>query len=519
MPKIRPTRREILGGTALFGGALLMPALSRAADRPLVTHGVQTGDIAQDSAVLWARADREAFLTAEWATTESFADAVPVQRLALGEATDYSGKLLLTGLPPGQDVFVRVVMTDLFDTRSASEPVIAHFRTAPAAARDISFVWSGDTAGQGWGIDEARGGMTTYRTMLGHDPDFFIHSGDTVYADGPMKAEVDLKDGTKWRNVLIEQKTKVAETLDEFRKQYLYNMMDANVRAFNARVPMLAQWDDHEVTNNWYWQKELSGDDRYSEKRAAVLAARAMRAFHEMNPIRPVAEEPGRVYRRVSYGPLLDIFFIDLRTYRAANGDNVQPALDEGARILGAVQLDWLKREMKASRALWKVVASDMPIGLIVWDDFRNQKGSEAIAQGDGPALGRELELADLLSFLKRERVQNVVWLTADVHYTAAHRYSPERAQFQDFDAFWEFVSGPLHAGTFGPNALDNTFGPEAVFVKAPTAEQGINLPPSMGLQFFGKVDIAAATGEMTVSLIDSADTVLWSTVIAPLRG
>ncbi|WP_425388824.1 alkaline phosphatase D family protein [Corynebacterium lactis] len=37
----------------------------------------------------------------------------------------------------------------------------------------------------------------------------------------------------------------------------------------------------------------------------------------------------------------------------------------------------------------------------------------------------------------------NVVWLTADVHYTAAYHYSPERAQFTDFAPFWEFVSAP----------------------------------------------------------------------------
>jgi alkaline phosphatase D len=49
------------------------------------------------------------------------------------------------------------------------------------------------------------------------------------------------------------------------------------------------------------------------------------------------------------------------------------------------------------------------------------------------------------------------VWITADMHYTAAHYYDPNRAVFQDFDPFWEFVSGPLHAGTWGPGNLDNT--------------------------------------------------------------
>ena len=67
--------------------------------------------------------------------------------------------------------------------------------------------------------------------------------------------------------------------------------------------------------------------------------------------------------------------------------------------------------------------------------------GVEAIAQGDGPPRGRELEIADLLSFIKHAGVRNTVWLTADVHYTAAHYYDPNKAVFQDFEPFWEFVS------------------------------------------------------------------------------
>ena len=72
--------------------------------------------------------------------------------------------------------------------RSLGEPVTGRFRTAPADRRSVSFVWSGDTAGQGWGIDEARGGMRTYATMQKNRPDFFIHSGDTIYADVPIAA-------------------------------------------------------------------------------------------------------------------------------------------------------------------------------------------------------------------------------------------------------------------------------------------------------------------------------------------
>jgi alkaline phosphatase D len=89
----------------------------------------------------------------------------------------------------------------------------------------------------------------------------------------------------------------------------------------------------------------------------------------------------------------------------------------------------------------------------------------------DGAPLGREFEIADLLSFIKHAGVRNTVWITADMHYTAAHYYDPNRAVFQDFDPFWEFVSDPLHAGTWAPSDLDNTFGPVALFQKGCSAD------------------------------------------------
>jgi len=158
-----------------------------------------------------------------------------------------------------------------------------------------------------------------------------------------------------------------------------------------------------------------------------------------------------------------------------------------------------------------------MPLGLVVGDgkDAQGVDRYEAVANGDGPALGRELEIADLLRFMKRFRVKNVVWLTADVHYCAAHYYDPKQAQLSDFDPFWEFVAGPLNAGSFGPNKLDNTFGPEVVFQKAPPAA---NYSPLAGYQFFGQVDIDARSEAMTVSLVDSANTTLFAQTLTPAR-
>ena len=112
--------------------------------------------------------------------------------------------------------------------------------------------------------------------------------------------------------------------------------------------------------------------------------------------------------------------------------------------------------------------------------------------------------------------MRNTVWITADMHYTAAHYYDPNRAVFQDFEPFWEFVSGPIHAGTWGPGDLDNTFGPQVMYQNGCSAEQGENLAPCFGLQFFGHVEIDGATEAMTVTLKDVNDRDLWSTRIEP---
>lgn len=511
---VRLSRRRFLSTAAASGvGMIAMPYLSRAADRPVITHGVQSGDVGVDGGMVWARADRPAQMMVEVATTESFRNARALPPIAALPDSDFTAKMLLENLPAGQDIFYRVKFRDLSHIDVVGEPIVGRFRTAPADQRDVSFVWGGDVAGQGFGINPDDGGMFLFETMRKHRPDFLLHCGDTIYADGVIPAEVKLPDGKVWKNVTIPEKAKVAETLDEFRAAHKYNFLDDNLRRFNAEVPIFVQWDDHEVTNNWSLSKQLPA--AYKERDITLLAARAAKAFHEMYPLRESLNEPGRIYRTINYGPHLDVFVLDERSYRGPNGPNLQESYGPDSYFIGPEQLAWLKRALLNSKATWKVISSDMPIGIIVEDNAVNHKGSEAVAQGDGPARGRELEIADLLRFIKTSGVRNTVWLTADVHYTAANYYNPDKAQFQDFEPFWEFVSGPFAAGTFGPGAMDNTFGPEVKFVKAPGADRQ-NLSPLSGMQFFGHVKIEGATGQMTVTLRDRADVALWSTTLDP---
>ncbi|MDE2241907.1 MAG: PhoD-like phosphatase N-terminal domain-containing protein, partial [Bradyrhizobium sp.] len=184
------TRRRFLTTVATGAGVLATPYLSRAADRPRVSHGVQSGDVSTDGGMVWARADRPSQMMVEVASTESFARARALPPIAALPESDFTAKMLLENLPAGQDIFYRVRFRDLSHPDVSSEPVVGRFRTAPADRRDVSFVWGGDVAGQGWGINPDNGGMVTYATMLKHRPDFLLHSGDTIYADGVISAEV-----------------------------------------------------------------------------------------------------------------------------------------------------------------------------------------------------------------------------------------------------------------------------------------------------------------------------------------
>jgi len=501
-------RRTLLRAGALGAGALAVSGAAgpvRAAaglvsPRLQLPYGVATGDVTSRSAVLWARSSGVGRLVAEISSGRG-------RRRIRGPwatpGTDFTAQLPLDGLAAGREYDVRLSFED--EHGRAGETEVASFTTAATRGGATSFVWTGDSCGQGWGINPDLGGLVGYRAMHQTRPDFFLHSGDTVYSDGPIPESVTEPDGQVWRNVVAEGVGKVAEDLDEFRGRHRYTRLDTNYRAFAAEVPIIGQWDDHETHNNWYPGQVLT-DERYTERRVDVLAARARQAWREYLPIAD-PQRSGRIYRKVERGRHVDVFCLDMRTYKDPNTPGTEA---EETHILGQEQVDWLIREVRRSRATWKVIAADLPLGLVVPDGPVNQ---ESLSNRDpGAPLGKELELAAVLSAFKRDRVRNVVWLTADVHYCAAHHYDPSRAAFTDFDPFWEFVTGPIAAGTFGPNDLDATFGPEVVFSKyADTPNQS----PRHGNQFFGHVDVDD-DGAMTVSLRDLSGAVLHRQVLEP---
>jgi len=451
---------------------------------PAVTHGVQVGEVSGDRAVVWARASEPARMLVEWDTTPRFAAPRRVVGPLVGAASDGAGTVALTGLPAAQTIAVRVRFAREA-ARGASAWATATFAT-PRPDR-FRVAWTGDTCGQGYGRNPEWGGLRGYAAIRAAEPQLFIHSGDLIYADNPILPEQKTLDGRIWKNLSNEHVARVAETLADFRARFAYNLEDEHVRALAAEVPMIAQWDDHETHNNW-WPGQRLDDARYRERDAGRLAAYARRALSEWTPV-----PAGPVHRMIHYGPLLDVIVLDCRSFRTPNDTGV------GTAMLGEAQAAWLVDALATSTARWKLVACDMPLGLVIADGADHTR-REGFADGvAGPPAGREVELARVLAAAKLRGVTNVAWITADVHYAAAHHFDPARARGADFEPFWEFIAGPIHAGTFGPEPLDPTLGPEVRFQWVPPAGTG-NLAPWDGLQSFGTIDVTPEA--LTVALV-----------------
>ncbi len=182
------------GSTGMAGSSGALGSLGLQRSRPVITHGVATGDVRPDGGLVWARVDRPARMIVEASTDPTFPrhKTKTFRGAMLTPDSDGTGRLRLVGMQPGQKIHYRMIMEDQH-TAVRSQPVIGSFTTAPStnqAPKSIRLHWSGDVAGQGYGINPDIGGMYCWKTMADRNPNLFIHSGDTVYADGPIETNL-----------------------------------------------------------------------------------------------------------------------------------------------------------------------------------------------------------------------------------------------------------------------------------------------------------------------------------------
>src|SRR5262249_13750120 len=143
--------------------------------RPVLNRGVMSGDLLADRAMIWSAADRPARMVVEWSRDPGFARAQRRNGPLATPDNDLTARLDLTGLPPGEEIFYRVAFHDPDSEKAISDWTTGRLRLPSATARPLRFAFSGDEAGQGFGISPEFGGYRMYETMRRAKPDFFIH--------------------------------------------------------------------------------------------------------------------------------------------------------------------------------------------------------------------------------------------------------------------------------------------------------------------------------------------------------
>lgn len=508
------SRRRALGTS--IGGALGVAqvltshaapyVISSESERPVALWGVMVSEVTATGAIVWSRVDHPSEMIVTWSTDPDFKvkkTMAPVRALPTNDCT---ARVLIDNLPSGRRIFYIVHFESLRYDQVRSLPIFGEFSTPPADPYSpVRIAWSGDSFGQGYGINPQFGGVKIYNHIRRANPDLFIHCGDRIYADQPLK---EVKGGGKgrWYNLVppeLPEIQKVAEELNDFRAYYRYGLLDEPTRRFAQLTSQLFLWDDHEVKNDW-WPGRVLRDRRYRERSCDVLSARARRAFFEYSPLPMSWMQHQRVYRKVSYGPNLEIFALDSRSARGPNDreSHLLTTYERRNHFFGPEQLSWLKAGLKRSTARWKLIACPQPLALIIGSGGRNYDG---ISSGGREPNGRELELRDLLSFIHEHRIRNVIWISADVHYAAAHYFHPSQAVYQQFLPFWEFIAGPLNAATLRPHRLDPTFGPQREYLSIPEKRSGRGHSPLYGEQFFGVVDVEPEGFQLQVSIYNLA--------------
>lgn len=352
------SKRRLLLTAAAAGAANLAPR-AMASERPLgeprIMEGPMVGHVTPNSITIWTRMTDEVPLTVEYDTNEGFTAPKRSAPVTARAADDYTVRITLTGLAPATTYHYRMIVEDELD-RFQFEMLPGRAKTAPTAG------WRGRfTVGLGSCANFGRDPIQPiWNAVNAAKPDLFFWIGDNIYAD------------TLSEHVFVE----------EYRRQRRV----ANLEPVIRNIPNLAIWDDHDYG--------LNDNDRTNPMKDVGL-----KAFKQYwaNPSYGLPETPG-VFFTYSYGGT-DFFFLDDRYYRSPNSDPMGPE----KTMLGAGQLAWLKAQLKASKAPFKVLLSGSgwslakgPVG-DSWSAFQGERN-------------------ELFDFIRAEKIEGVVLTSGDTH-------------------------------------------------------------------------------------------------------
>ncbi len=364
-----PSRRRFVGrGAALIAATPLAGCLQGGdIERPVqFTHGVASGDPLGDRIILWTRVrgldpndTAEVRLRWEVAQDAAFAQIVASGDAVASAATDFTVKVDAGGLIAGRAYHYR------FKAHGLTSPA-GRCKTLPAGsvneARLAVFSCANHPAGYFHAYAEA-----AKRTDL----DAVVHLGDYLYEYGAT--------GYATANAAqlgrVPQPATEIVSLADYRRRYAQYRTDPDLQALHAAHPVIAVWDDHEITNDAWRQ----GAENHQPNEGDYVArkAAALQAWHEWMPVRSGTAND-QIWRRFDWGNLLSLHMLDTRV----NGRDLQldyanfigpSGFDAAAftaalsnpnrQLLGATQQAWLQQQLATSTATWQVLGQQVLMG------------------------------------------------------------------------------------------------------------------------------------------------------------
>ncbi len=336
-------------------GALLaaMPrAFAEALGYPRALQGPMIGAPGPNHVNVWVRPSGLFEVALEIATDREFSNLVPVPTTQARQADEGCVVLRAEGLQPSTDYWYRLRYAGVHDRY---QPLPHRTRTAPAGPAAFRVAFGSCCRIQ---FDAEQPIWNVVRKL---EPDFFIWLGDNIYGD------------SDWADGLV----------DLYARGRNVERLEPLLRS----TPQIATWDDHDFGYN-----DSAGSNPFKAD-----SLRIFRSFWA-NPSYGEADNPG-VYFRQQYGGV-DFFVLDGRYHR----DPTNQVDDANKSMLGAGQKAWLKRELKASTAPFKIMAIGGG-----WSAAENEDGGDSW----GVYLTERNEIFD---FIRDEGIEGVVCISGDSH-------------------------------------------------------------------------------------------------------
>jgi alkaline phosphatase D len=400
------------------------------------THGVASGDMRGDSAVLWTRTREAATLVPELSTTPGFempARLAPIQSRA---ETDFTARTVATDLRPGSRYYYRFRVGDAVSR-------VGTFRT-PYAPEDHATVRMAFTGDADWKWKP----YPLAASLAQENLDFFFFLGDVVY-------ESQDYDGKSYANDLPGYRAKYRENREPHP-----NSASGVVplRDLYAAFGQYSVFDNHELGNAPEGGARTSG--RFVNRSAPFQAG--VRAFAEYQPVRSAEvagtgdarlDGTGRFYYALPWGANVELIVVDDRSYRDARIENTDDpqAASCSRTMLGLPQLAWLEQALAAAQrrgAVWKVVIISSPIQEL----GRASQVQWPLDSSKSWAGNYRCERSRLLKFIDDNAIDNVVFLTTDNHYTSINQLAydttpgDERSPRKHARNAFEIITGPMGA-------------------------------------------------------------------------